>query len=458
MHAASRMLALFCAFATLSSDAWIGTLAQGQSTPGQPPAADWHFRYDLFQMLLEEHGLRVLSRIDQALEAPHDSVIVINGSPPSQFSAADWASLVQFVAGGGSLLLASDSSFIGPGFGRFAKGPVTSSDANTQYQGFADCLQITAINDVNQRFSGIDYVVTNRSGWFVANPMGSLHWEPIAVLPQNCRPVAAQGQTLLALGRSSASATGLAIVSADASLFSNGMLWHGNAIAAIRVSEALCENHKTQLLFLYDGLPLESYRSRFPPAPSEKDVALDRELPEPELSKALRLVNAVAHEIAESNVLNEALMQRPRNWQPERYFRALMMVAAVLVLLGFVGIILSSGKMKPAILPARRMQSALEMRGTLGNQADIRSSAGYLAREFCFELTDSRNSTDWRLYLASLIARPLPPDRTEQQSLSKIIDIACRGQQAKMSSLELQALGQSISTLREKYRKMARKV
>ncbi len=424
--------------------------AQVQGSEATEVDDGWHFRFDLLQMLLEERGLQVVARIDEALAAPRKSVIVIVGDRPA-LSPSDWAGLIGFVLDGGTLLLASDSSFTLPGVGRFSKGPVTTNNSSEQYQGFEDCIRVEMDAAA---FEGVSDIVTNRAGWFVPNTVGWLQWEIVARLPEDCRPVASRGNALMAMGQWVQKDTGLAIMSADASVFSNGMLWHGhNAVAAIRVSDLLCVEGKSQLAFVSDGVVLDSYRHRINPAADEDAMAETPEVPEPELEKALRLANAIARGVAESNIMNEALRQRPRSVQPSRYFRALLYCVAVLLLIGTVAVILMNGTFQSLFLPPRTMRSAYEMREYANSHADdFRTSAGYLARDFCWELTGTRNTEDWQKFLATLISKPATMSKSEYTELARIIDIACRGYHARMSSQEFQRLGKSLSELREKRR------
>ena len=410
----------------------------------------WHFRFDLLQMLLEERGLQVVDGIDVALASPRNSVIVIVGDRPA-LSPNDWGALIGFVLDGGTLLLASDSSFMLQGVGRFSKGPVTTSNSNDQYQGFEDCI---LVRPESPAFEGVTELVTNRSGWFAPNTVGWLQWEVVARLPDDCRPVASREHALLAIGRWGKKDTGLAIMSADASIFSNGMLWHGdNAVAAIRVSDLLCSEGKSQLAFLSDGVVLDSYRNRIDPQANDADTPEMPDVPEPQLDKALRLANAIAKEVAESNIMNEALRQRPRGVQPSRYFRVLLYLMAALLLIGTVAVILMNGTFQSLFLPPRKMRSAYEMREHANSSADdFRNSAGYLARDFCWELTGSRNTADWQRFLAALISKPGTMSKSEYTELARIIDIACRGCHIRMSSQEFQRLGKALSMLRAKRR------
>ena len=440
-----------------------GAQLQAQETPIDRTQASWHFGYDLLQMLLEQRGLQVIDDVDEAFLAAKTSVIVITGAQPA-LTNNDWGRLVGFVLDGGTLLLALDNSLTLPGIGRFSKGPVTTLNPSDQYQGFNDCLRVIPRPDA-EGFSGVSEIVTNRSGWFIPETVGWLEWDVLAALPIDSRPVGSRKGAVLAVGRWGAQDAGIAIVSADAGLFSNGMLWHGdNAIAAIRVSELLCRGGtKTQLVFLADGQVMDSYRNRIDMTPAAAEPADIPPVPEPEMKKALRLANAIAKEVAESNVLNEALRQRPRGTQPSRYFRAFLYFVAVLMLLAILWLLLRSSVLQALFLAPRKMRSAYEMREHASSLADdFRNSAGYLARDFCWELTGSKHTADWQKFLAELLSNSrsssgsLPNgallSKAEQQELIRIIDIACRGCHAKMTSHEFQLLGKSLNLLRVKHR------
>ena len=433
--------------------------AFAQQDSNDPTQSSWHFGFDLLQMLLEDRGLKISSSLEDALATPKQSVIVITGSQ----QANDWDRLIRFVMDGGAMLLASDSSLALPGVGRFSRGPVTSSNPLDQYQGFNDCLILAPHAGIDS-FTGVAEIVTNRSGWFEPDNLSMLEWTVLTSFPADCRPTSSRNKAVLAVGRWT-SDRGIAIMSADAGLFSNGMMWHGdNAIAAIRVSELLCEGgKKTKLAFLADGQVMDSYRNRVDLTQATEEPNEAPPVPEPELKKALRLANAIAKEVAESNVLNEALRQRPRGIQPSRYFRAFLYFVAVLILLAVIWALLSSGTVRAMFLAPRKMRSAYDIREHASSLADdFRNSAGFLARDFCWELTGSRNTADWQRYLASLMANVNLPSNSlpnglmltkmEQHELMRIIDIACRGCHTRMSSQEFQLLGNSINKLRIKHR------
>lgn len=454
-----RSILMLCAWTAAVSGAFpLTSLALAQA-PTDGPA--WHFRYDLFQMLLEERGLKVLPALDPALAAPRDSLIVMVGSAPLQLSARDWTQLVDFVRGGGGLLIASDQTVDGPGFGQFLAGPVTDRTLALQYQGFEDCLQLPIEARQPAVLPGIQRVVSNRSGWFSPAQISWLTWETLVALPSSCQPIAARRQALLAVARSEADQPGIAIAAADASLLSNGMLWHGdNALAAIAISERLCGAGRTQFVFLADQQVLTSYRDQ--PAFQQKPSSvppMDRPLAEPELDKALRLANAIAKEIIQSNAINAVLERQPRGLSARRYYRVLLAIFGLLCGIWFLRILLSRPLARFVAWRTRPMEAAFEIQNPLINTAvDFRQSAGYLAREFCIELTGSQRSVDWQTYLIQCAAKPVAKhkkssrDKAEpiHQQLSRVIDIACRGCHNRMSREQFQALGNSIDRLRQK--------
>ena len=109
------------------------TFAQeGRGAVVSPPAyAAWQFRYELFQMLLEERGLVVESSLDAALAAPEESVVVMLGKL-NRIQVADPGKLLPFVARGGTVLIACDRSGSMGVTANFVSGPITSEDARSE--------------------------------------------------------------------------------------------------------------------------------------------------------------------------------------------------------------------------------------------------------------------------------------------------------------------------------------
>ena len=443
---------------------WIAAYAppiNGQTHQPDASADAWHFQFDLFQLLLEEQGLSQMVELDDAFATPQVAVIVIVGPSP-EVAASLSGQMLSFVRAGGTLLLASDSQLTARGIGSFMTGPVTAKYAKDRYRTFPDCVRVTDINNLGLRFNGVLNLITNRSTWFLPATRG-LEWETIARFPRDCLPATNQQKRLLALGRPAqigpasdamTGNTGMMLVSADASLFTNGMLWYGdNAVMAIRTSSLLCTPGKSRLAFIADGQLMRSARQRLQPQPSEQaqDLQIPPVPPKPDLAQLLKLVNAVAKEVGDSNVLNETLQQRPRNVQPNRYFQALLVLIIAGLLLWAVWKLLVSGSLRPILLRHRTMRSAYELRAVGGDEVgDYRQSAGYLARELCWELTGSRSSADWQKAAAQLLSAKRAGTDDDPSELIRIIDIASRGRHERMSAVHFQQLGQTIAALRAK--------
>ena len=426
--------------ALVAVSSWFGCEACGQDRSLDLSSDNWHFDFDLFQMLFEERGLELLSDIDEALQHPSETVIVICG--PSRVAHSE--GLLHFVRGGGALMVAFDNKNTKSSLGTFYWSQVVSHNPEIQYGEYNDCLQIPLPPRSGTTLRGAKHLFTNRSGWFVPNR--ELRWQVIARLPADCRPAKARRQPLLALGRPRGDVSGVALCSADASLFSNGMLWHGNnAIAAIRVSELLCNSNKTKVIFVANGMVQGSYKNRIGLPPATPPV--DRALPRPGLETVLSLANAIAKEVADSNVLNEALQRQPRSVRRPMYFQAVLNTAAVLLLIGIVAALISYGSLKSVTIANPRIRTAVEMRE---DPSDYRDSAGLLSREFCIELTGSRQSAAWQAYATAAAVGSQVLDTAERQELTRIVDIACRGYQSSLTGHEFQGLGKSIAKLRAK--------
>lgn len=430
----------------------------GQETGEVQPQDSWQFRTELFQLLLEEQGLKSSNNLNDATRAPLRSVIVVvNDTSRRPAIAAE--QLIRFVQQGGALLIAREigaaealPSVSAAGFGTFAKGPVFATEALDQYETFADCVRVKSVHDPDALIRGVSTIITNRSGWFAPGASSPFTWHTLAAFPETTRPRGSGQQALIAVGRPEAPSEGIAIVSADASLFTNGMLWHGdNAFLAIRLSEALRGEARDRMVFIANGQTLGSAAQRLASQLRDEQARaqLSSRPPEPALDRLLRLSNAVAKEVVDSNIVNEALRQQPRNLHPRRYFRLLIGMLIVAFILGIVWMLLTRRMLRTTWVARLRMKSAYEIQS--GNEAgDHRQAAGYLAREFCHELTGSGHSVDWQNYLARLLASTPAINTSEQEELTRIVDIASRGCQERMNAPDLQRLGRTIAGLRAK--------
>jgi len=249
------------------------------------------------------------------------------------------------------------------------------------------------------------------------------------------------------------------ILVADESVFTNGMLWHGdNAIFAIQVSELLCTERRRQLLFVRNGSPLPGYRESSalqPPEPN--DAALPTpppnfEPPEPDFETKLRVANAVIDEVQESNLVNEVLRDRPRRMAPLSYLRTALLILLMLATLFVLWQLMQKRLNLPALPRPGVMQSVF---GTMSARQIANSEFGaaivVLARDLCIELAGgSRMETDW---IRCLSERPAVPEkklsRTQRSDLTEILGLALRGATIHLSRRRFQALGRAIKELRD---------
>ncbi len=336
---------------------------------------------------------------------------------------------------------------------------MTSDFARDRYEQYADCLRITDISDPQDLFPGVKTIITNRGNWFVPNRSVRWRWQTIASYPNTTNPIRSRKQALITVAEPATVATnqpagagGIFIVMADSSLLTNGMLWHGdNAKLALRIGELMKRQERKKLVFLQNGRSLSPATERLADQMrkelEKRNASLDLPPPEPSLERMLKLGNAIAKEVADSNVLNEALAKQPRNVDPYKYFRFLVGLLVVLGLLWAIWKLLTSQTLRQLWLARRRMRHAYEI--VSGNEAgDYRTAAGYLAREFCIQWTGSTHSKEWQQALALLLVRSpnISPDSKRQ--LSRVVDIASRGCHEQMSGPEFQLLGRTLSNLR----------
>ena len=258
--AIARLLMLLLFAIIPASNAFAQEKVDGE-TAGAALNSEWHFRHELFQMLLEERGLKVEGSLDAAVASPQDSVIVVIGKL-GRANAAYAEKLSTFAERSGSVLLALDSTASIGGIASFTSTSITSEDLATQYQGHSDCLRVANLERSHPLMKGLNEIIVNRSGWLVLHPSQGMSWEVLATVPETCSPRRCRGQPLIAASLSGLPDAGTMIVAADPSLLTNSMLWHGdNALFAIRVSELLCRGEKRRLAFIVDGVPLPSYRA-----------------------------------------------------------------------------------------------------------------------------------------------------------------------------------------------------
>ena len=430
--------------------------------------SEWHFRHELFQMLLEERGLKVAESLDAALASPQDSVIVMIGRL-GRVEASYAESLSTFMKRGGTILLAFDNTASIGGIASFTSTSITSEDSATQYQGHSDCLRVADLERSHPLMKGLSEIIVNRSGWLVLHPSQGMSWEVLATVPETCSPRRCRGQPLIAASLSGLPDVGTMIVAADPSLFTNSMLWHGdNALFAIRVSELLCRGEKRRLAFLVDGRPLPSYRTSpllqrtaKPQPQPQKSVPFSVPIqnappPKPTLESALRLANSVIQNVEESNILNEALINQPRPLN-RRLYTWIVLVGLVAIMAAWLTLKMEhTATVSPPSPSARTMKTALALLNVNEDQGrQYGAAAQMLARDFCQELSAGAppSSDSWHCLDNPAIQPSLERmSASQRRELTSLIELAASSDAPHISSRRLQQIGLVIHSLRGLHR------
>lgn len=443
----------------------------GGKTAGAVPNSEWHFRHELFQMLLEERGLKVVESLDAALASPRDSVIVMTGRL-SRVNAVYVENLSTFAERGGTVLLALDSTASIGGIASFTSTSITSEDSATQYQGHADCLRVANLERSHPLMKGLSELIVNRSGWLVLHSQPQwMSWEVLATVPETCSPRRCRGLPLIAASVSGLPDAGTLIVAADPSLFTNSMLWHGdNAPFAIRVSELLCRGEKRRLAFLVDGQPLPTYRASphlqrtakpqpQPPKPKSMPVPIQNAPPpKPTLESALRLANLVIQNVEESNILNEALINQPRPLN-RRLYTWIVLVGLVALMAAWLTLKMEhTAAVNPPSPTARTMKTAQALLNGNDDQGhQYGEAAQLLAREFCQELSAGAppSSDRWQCLDNPAIQPSLERmSESQRHELASLIELADSSDAPHISSRRLQQIGLVIHSLRGLHREV----
>lgn len=430
--------------------------------------SEWHFRHELFQMLLEERGLQVAGSLDASLASPRDSVIVMIGKQ-GRANAAYAEKLSTFAERGGTILMAFDSTASIGGIASFTSTSITSEDSAIQYQGHSDCLRVANLERSHPLMKGLSELIVNRSGWLVLHPSQGMSWEVLATVPETCSPRRCRGQPLIAASLSGLPDAGTTIVAADPSLFTNSMLWHGdNALFAIRVSELLCRGEKRRLVFLVDGRPLPSYRAS-PLLQQTAKPELQRSMPlsvpiqnapppKPTLESALRLANSVIQNVEESNILNEALINQPRPLN-RRLYTWIVLVGLVAIMAAWLTLKMKhTAAVNPPSPSARTMKTALALLN--GNEDQGRQygeAAQMLARDFCLELSAGAplSPDSWHCLDNPAIQPSLERmSASQRRELTSLIELAASSDAPHISSRRLQQIGLLIHSLRGLHREV----
>lgn len=428
--------------------------ADAQQQDNITASPGWHFGFELFRMLVEENGLQVTTNPSDVMRRPSESMLVVLGNPERSIHPMDFQ---RFVDRGGAALVATDESVDFGQIGDF-RGPrsaVVSRRSSDHYQGHNDCLIVT---DVNQQVStgrDVNSVIVNRTGWLRKSRRlpRNWSWKDVARLPNSLDPVYAGRQTVLAQIENSSPNGGKAILAADLSLFTNGMLWHGdNALLAINVSRFLADGRK-QVCFLIEGRPVNSYRNEPQMQQALPPSELPENLPLPETDPAtmLRIANSIVQNVEQSNLFNEILANQPRNVRLPIYRRGILFAIAAAVALFALWRLMSTGPNSHRPMPIRTMMSAFDLSSNdKVKSAEFGLSASLLARELCREVTGEDSTASWLRQLSPNAANGQCATRPEyHEQMKTVLELAVNTRTVHISRRRFEQVGRKIQTLRQ---------
>ncbi len=292
----------------------------------------------------------------------------------------------------------------------------------------------------------------------------SLEWTTLAKLPKDCLPVAARNMPVLVAGTQSIS-NGVFIISADQSLFSDGMLWHGdNALLSIQVVDELCQGDRHFLTVINNGTPSPSYQQAqqppaMPPLPPQLPP-IPPELPEPTFETLLSEANRGLNAIQKDNLLNEALADRPRNMRPVAWVRTLLLLLGIALAFYVLWKLLQRKSFTIPMSHFRFMQSMYGVTSARQvENSDFSSAVEVLAQDFCRDVTGSTDCADWVLLLSGGKGSLMSVlSRKQRNSLTSIVQLATKGCRQHFSNKQFQSFGRSLVEIRAVHKSRPQKL
>ncbi|HBE68126.1 MAG TPA: hypothetical protein DDW52_08250 [Planctomycetaceae bacterium] len=365
---------------------------RGDSTDEAAPD-EWYFGYDLFKMSLEKSGVQIVENRDLVMAKPQESIIVHLGALPD---AAETRYYQSFLLDGGAILVASDQSGRG-GFLSIERSIAASTDPGYWYQGHADCIVVapTRRTDLTQRVRSL---VFNRASAIRGYPIRRDIWQSEVDWPSYVDRY--RGRRLVASTKESFG-PGVGVIAADHSLFTNGMIWHGdNAILVLNIVKRLTTGGRAQLYFVADKRIEQSYKDRLAELVADANIPPEMlgQAPELEIEQMLRVANTVMANSEDANLLNAYLEDRPRRMSSRVYNRNLLF-AVLLVMLAYLiyRLLKAGGTLAGQPRPARQVTANAPIVG-LGD--DLPGRRGEAARLRCRAAlkhwTDDTDPVKWQ--------------------------------------------------------------
>lgn len=450
------LLLVGCLVASLLASearAWQGAGPGGAriETRQQRELENWPYRFDLFQMLFEQNELKPVQSMNRVLANPKGSVVVVMGG----LSEIRQNELMSFMANGGNILFASDLGYYFPRYFRIRTGPVKTNDPAIAYAGFDDCIRVTDLVQDHPLCKDVSEVILNQSGWIDQLWRDNSKDIVARIGEVRARRTSINRAVLLAM-RENTNTGARIIVCADQSLFSNGMMWHGdNARLAVNVCEQLCEGGRKQVLFLVNGKAQPSYLL----GPIATELPLPEQTPELSPEQMLAVANAVLTDVEDQDLFNAALRDRPRNLSQQKYIRAILFaIVAGLGALMLRQFLLPGTTLFGPLVPPRTNLRIRSKNAPPDKEIQLRSpeswqvAARMLSEEFCEEVTSSSDPAVWARELSgplnSTKLASLPRDDKVNLFLRRVVQLATQNSSEPITSDGLIALRGDLAELR----------
>lgn len=397
-----------CPFATrlllLCALSFAGTMsASAQNTYSPADAGDGQFGFHLFQLLLEQQGLRSITEFEDAVNGEPDETVLILAGDLSWMNTGHWSSVLRFVRSGGAILIATDKRTYAPDLFLIKEGPLTVSNPDDAYQGFQDCPVVDDLSGTHPLNENVTQVIGNRSGWISRRTGRHGRWSAVAFLPRFERGnLIVSNAPLIAELTPHNSRRGRLLVASDHSLFINGMLWHGsNAMLAINTADWLCQDRRRTLHFNISGV---ASRSGIPIPPIDGIPEIPPEdmppfsledLANTPPESMITFANSLIRGLEDENVFNQFLANHASEMPRPEYLRQVYLTLAFLAGFWVIRQLLRRGRRfePPAtrsVVPASstRVQDLL-------NSKDLQRPLRELARDLFRTLTGSDDPRDW---------------------------------------------------------------
>lgn len=438
----------------------------GQTVPNMDtddPA--WSFRYELLQILLQQKGLDVETKLSNTLANPNSNSLLIVGDSTS-LTERFWESCDSYVAAGGKLLIAVDS-LRNSRLAQIERGPALTENPPDRLRGFGDCIVLRQLSARHPLTESLGSIATNRAGWIVRR--SDLYtWQNLMTMPEGVRPKAADRKPVAIIGSregdgpdeqntapNQSFSDGNVLILSDPSILSNGMLWYeDNGAFAARVADWLAQDGRTAFTMMVnqetrDEFPIEALLPPEPPTETTPPTP-----PVPRMETLLAVANRALSETLQADKINRRLQDQPRGFSHERYTRMIWQVLGWMLAAGLLWLLLKRAAVFRN-LPKTRLPKTARQLLLQSRPIDLQNkiAAETLAREFSRMWSGSDASSEWRRCLEEI--KDLPPEslsREDRVHVESILATAVFGGRTTTSDGDLENLAFWIRDLLQRHR------